>query len=47
MTMAATAREPLDHEDLLKISTDGSSIGNGKAEAAAGVGVFFGVSDPR
>ncbi|KAL8336388.1 hypothetical protein RB601_000280 [Gaeumannomyces tritici] len=32
---------------LTEIYTDGSSIGNGKANAAAGVGVFFGEGDPR
>ncbi|KAI4619320.1 uncharacterized protein J4E87_007570 [Alternaria ethzedia] len=41
-----TSIEP-DWPGLLKISTDGSSFRNGKADAAAGVGVFFGVSDPR
>lgn len=29
------------------IYTDGSSLGNGKAGAAAGVGVYFGENDPR
>lgn len=32
---------------LLNIYTDGSSLGNGKAGAVAGVGVFFGKNDPR
>lgn len=31
----------------LKIWTDGSALGNGRAGAAAGVGVFFGHGDPR
>ncbi|KAI9742473.1 MAG: hypothetical protein M1818_004007 [Claussenomyces sp. TS43310] len=31
----------------LRIYTDGSSLGNGKVGAAAGVGVFFGNKDPR
>jgi ribonuclease HI len=29
------------------IYTDGSSLGNGRSGASAGVGVFFGVGDPR
>lgn len=32
---------------VLHIYTDGSSLSNGKAGAAAGVGVFYGVGDPR
>ncbi|KAL8366084.1 hypothetical protein RB595_004726 [Gaeumannomyces hyphopodioides] len=32
---------------LTQIYTDGSSIGNGKVGAMAGVGVFFGDGDPR
>ena len=31
----------------LRIHTDGSSLGNGKAGAFAGVGVYFGPSDKR
>lgn len=31
----------------LRIYTDGSSLGNGKLGAVAGVGVFFGDGDPR
>jgi len=31
----------------LKVYTDGSSLGNGRNGASAGVGVFFGVDDPR
>lgn len=31
----------------VKIYTDGSSLGNGKVGASAGVGVFFGPNDPR
>lgn len=34
-------------ERVLQIWTDGSSLGNGKLGALAGVGVFFGVNDPR
>lgn len=30
-----------------QVSTDGSSLGNGKKKAAAGVGVYFGPNDPR
>lgn len=32
---------------ILRIYTDGSSLGNGKAEAFAGVGVYFGPGDQR
>lgn len=31
----------------VKVWTDGSSLGNGKLGAQAGLGVFFGVNDPR
>ena len=34
-------------DGMLRIYTDGSSIGNGKAGALAGVGVYFGPSDRR
>lgn len=30
-----------------KVYTDGSSLGNGKAGSTAGVGVYFGLDDPR
>lgn len=33
--------------DILIIYTDGSSLGNGKVGARAGVGVYFGKDDPR
>lgn len=33
--------------DPIRIHTDGSSLGNGKAGAFAGVGVYFGPSDAR
>lgn len=33
--------------DTLRIHTDGSSLGNGKAGAFAGVGVYFGPGDER
>ncbi|KAF9878571.1 RNase h domain protein [Colletotrichum karsti] len=32
---------------LLRIFTDGSSLSNGRHDAVAGVGVFFGKNDPR
>lgn len=31
----------------IKIYTDGSALGNGRIGSVAGVGVFFGVGDPR
>lgn len=34
-------------DNVLPIYTDGSSRGNGKVGAVAGVGVFFGEDDPR
>ncbi|KAF9899292.1 hypothetical protein BX616_003120 [Lobosporangium transversale] len=33
--------------DAIVAYTDGSSLGNGKSNSRAGVGVFFGVNDPR
>ncbi|KAF9183189.1 hypothetical protein BGZ51_004191 [Haplosporangium sp. Z 767] len=33
--------------DTMIVYTDGSSLGNGKEGCQAGVGVFFGVNDPR
>lgn len=36
-----------DGKGPMKIYTDGSSLGNGKDGAAAGIGVFFGNNDPR
>jgi len=32
---------------VIRVYTDGSSLGNGKVGSRAGVGVFFGVNDPR
>lgn len=32
---------------VARVYTDGSSLGNGQKGAMAGVGVFFGVNDPR
>jgi ribonuclease HI len=37
----------LGDDGVLRIYTDGSSRGNGKVGATAGVGVFFGEGDPR
>jgi ribonuclease HI len=37
----------VDTVQSLVINTDGSSFGNGKTEAVAGVGVYFGPKDPR
>ncbi|KAI9170991.1 Ribonuclease H [Paramyrothecium foliicola] len=34
-------------DDALRVYTDGSSPGNGRDGARAGVGVFFGINDPR
>jgi hypothetical protein len=34
-------------EDPLVINTDGSSFHNGKADAIAGIGVYFGPHDNR
>jgi len=39
--------EPPDREGLVKISTDGSSFRNGKKDAVAVVGVYFGAGDSR
>lgn len=39
--------EAQSDEDVLRIYTDGSSLGNGKKTAIAGVGVFFGDGDKR
>lgn len=46
-TAAAATPKRTSAANLIEIYTDGSSIGNGKAGAAAGVGVFFGEGDPR
>lgn len=35
------------HDGVLQIYTDGSALGNGKANARGGVGVFFGHGDSR
>ncbi|KAI6352591.1 hypothetical protein MCOR25_009376 [Pyricularia grisea] len=34
-------------DGMTEVYTDGSSMGNGKKNSAAGIGVFFGVGDPR
>ncbi|KAI1093796.1 RnaseH-domain-containing protein [Rostrohypoxylon terebratum] len=36
-----------DEKDVVRVYTDGSSIGNGRSGAVAGVGVFFGPNDER
>ncbi|KAI5927988.1 ribonuclease H [Camillea tinctor] len=38
---------PKEDSNVTKVWTDGSSRGNGKLGASAGVGVYFGESDPR
>ncbi|KAF2128740.1 ribonuclease H-like protein [Dothidotthia symphoricarpi CBS 119687] len=44
----ATKTQPTgDFTGPIKVFTDGSSIGNGKAGAVAGVGVYFGPNDSR
>ncbi|KAL1887743.1 hypothetical protein Cpir12675_006431 [Ceratocystis pirilliformis] len=35
------------YKDFVHVYTDGSSRGNGRVTAAAGVGVFFGYNDPK
>jgi len=42
----STGKEPAPAKET-KVYTDGSSLGNGKLGAQAGVGVFFGDNDPR
>ena len=44
--MSSTSKGSASKEEIL-IYTDGSSLGNGKKGARAGVGVFFGVNDER
>ncbi|KAF4633262.1 hypothetical protein G7Y89_g4857 [Cudoniella acicularis] len=44
---AKKARKSSSKSEVLKIWTDGSSRGNGRAGALAGVGVFFGHGDSR
>ncbi|EER28830.1 hypothetical protein D8B26_000883 [Coccidioides posadasii str. Silveira] len=39
--------KPVPPPNMLKIYTDGSSLGNGKAVSKAGVGVYFGPGDER
>lgn len=38
---------PQDELDLIKLYTDGSSIGNGTADASAGAGIYVAPDDPR
>ncbi|KAL2066556.1 hypothetical protein VTL71DRAFT_2627 [Oculimacula yallundae] len=46
-TSASAGSESKGKEKLLRIYTDGSALGNGRTNAVAGVGVFFGVGDKR
>jgi ribonuclease HI len=46
-TAAASGSGTGASSDILRIYTDGSSLGNGKRGATAGVGVYFGDGDPR
>jgi ribonuclease HI len=41
------AVHPPSRSNVDVVYTDGSSLGNGRAGASAGVGVYFGDSDPR
>ncbi|KUL85854.1 hypothetical protein ZTR_07363 [Talaromyces verruculosus] len=43
----ATKTKPTGPPGMLRIYTDGSSLGNGKKIAQAGVGVYFGPNDTR
>lgn len=43
----ATKLVATDSKGWLEIYTDGSSLGNGRAGAVSGVGVYFGQNDPR
>lgn len=43
----ATKAKPTGPPGMLRIYTDGSSLGNGKNIAQAGVGVYFGPNDTR
>lgn len=47
ITPRPSKRSKIIADSALRIHTDGSSRGNGKAGASAGVGVFFGDNDPR
>jgi len=42
-----SSHDSLASSNALRIYTDGSSLGNGRNGASAGVGVFFGVGDQR
>ncbi|KAL3494894.1 Caulimovirus viroplasmin-domain-containing protein [Aspergillus germanicus] len=44
---ATTKTQPKAPPGMLRIYTDGSSLKNGRATAAAGVGVYFGPNDTR
>ena len=39
--------EAQEGADVLRVYTDGSSLSNGRVNAVAGVGVFFGEGDSR
>ncbi|KAL6236279.1 Caulimovirus viroplasmin-domain-containing protein [Aspergillus navahoensis] len=43
----ATKTQPKGPPGMLRIYTDGSSLGNGRVRAMAGVGVYFGPGDSR
>lgn len=43
----ATKSQPANSPGMLRIYTDGSSLGNGRKAAQAGVGVYFGPGDTR
>ncbi|AEO59449.1 hypothetical protein MYCTH_2307792 [Thermothelomyces thermophilus ATCC 42464] len=43
----ATSKPTNTRTDVVVIYTDGSSLGNGRLGATAGVGVYFGPGDPR
>lgn len=45
---AKTSTKPvLSRSNVMVVYTDGSSLGNGRSGACAGVGVYFGPADPR
>lgn len=46
-TIISAKGKAAKEEDPIKIYTDGSSLGNGKTGAAAGLGVWFGPGDKR
>lgn len=46
-TTVVLSKGKAKEEEPIKIYTDGSSLGNGKTAAAAGLGVWFGPGDKR